>query len=141
MLRALMIAALLGPMHPIHSSTAELRLPAGAGPAEIVLRVFVEDFPPGQAAAAAGRYLAERFHLLDGRGTPVPLRLSGMTLDGAVLVLTLSTDSKQAWTGGRVWHGVLAERFSDQVNLVRIHRNGRSTTIVFSAGDGPKPLP
>jgi hypothetical protein len=40
-----------------------------------------------------------------------------------------------------VWHGVLAEKFSDQVNLVRVQRGDRSASLLFIAGDGPKPLP
>jgi hypothetical protein len=141
MLRALILAALLGAPHPIHSSSAVVSFPAGTGRASIVLRVFADDFPPGQSAGSAERYLAERFRVIDARERNVPLQLHGIAVDGAVLVLTLSAPAEGGLRGSRIWHGVLAERFSDQVNLVRVHRDGRVATVLFSAGEGPKPLP
>ena len=36
---------------------------------------------------------------------------------------------------------VLTERFADQVNLVRATYAGRSATLIFTRGDGPKALP
>jgi hypothetical protein len=141
MITAIALIALLGARHPIHSSSAVITFPSGSGRASIVLRVFADDFPPGQAVAPAERYLAERFALSDARGSKLPLRLHGIATDGAVLVLTLSAPPEGGLPGARVWHGVLAERFPDQVNLVRVQRGGRTTTILFTAADGPKPLP
>ena len=141
MFRVLALAALLGVPHPIHSSSAVVSFPSGTGRASIVLRVFVDDFPPGQAPASVDRYLSERFHLIDARGARVPIQLHGITVDGAVLVLTLSAPAGGASSGARIWHGVLGERFPDQVNLVRVLRDGRAATVLFTAGDGLKPLP
>lgn len=141
MITAIALVALLGARHPIHSSSAVIAFPSGGGRAKIVLRVFADDFPPGQAVLPAERYLAERFTLSDARGSKLPLRLHGITTDGAVLVLTLSAAAADGLPGARIWHGVLAERFPDQINLVRVHRGGRTTTILFTAVDGPKPLP
>jgi hypothetical protein len=58
-----------------------------------------------------------------------------------VLVLTLSAPAPAGLSGARIWHGVLAERFGDQVNIVQARYGGRSATLLFTAGDGPKPLP
>ena len=141
MLRVLALLALLSVRHPIHSSSAVVSFPAGTERASIVLRVFADDFPPGRATAAVERYLAERFRLTDAGGARVPIQLEGIAADGAVLVLMLSAPADGASSGARIWHGVLAERFPDQVNLVRVHRDGRAATLLFTAGDGPKPLP
>jgi hypothetical protein len=141
MLGPLALIALLIARHPIHSSSAVLSLPAGAARATIVLRVFADDFPPGNSRAPVERYLAQRFHLLDARGEIVPLSLDGIMVDGVVLVLTLSAPARDGLSGARVWHGVLAEKFSDQVNLVRVQRGGRSGSLLFIAGDGAKALP
>lgn len=141
MLNALVLIALLSSRHPIHSSSAVVSVPAGAARAAIVLRVFADDFPPGVSRGPIERYLADRFHLLDARGAVIPLRLDGVATEGVVLVLTMSAPAADGLSGGRVWHGVLAEKFSDQVNLVRVQRGDRSTSLLFISGDGPKPLP
>ena len=141
MLKALTLIALLGARHPIHSSSALMSFPAGTGRATIVLRVFADDFPPGQSRAPVERYLAERFRLLDQRGTVVPLTLEGLATDGVVMVLTLSAPAPDGLSGGRVWHGVLAEKYPDEVNIVRVRRGGATTSLLFIDGDGAKPLP
>ena len=140
MLNTLALLALLAAKHPIHSSSAVVSFPDGTPRVAIVLRVFADDFPPGTLPAPVERYLAERFRLLDGRGAIVPLRLDGISADGVVLVLTLSAPAPDGLAGGKVWHGVLAEKFSDQVNLVQVQRGGRSASLLFIAGDGAKPL-
>jgi hypothetical protein len=136
----LALIALLGTRHPIHSSSAVVTIPADMTRVTVELRVFADDFPPGPARAAIDRYLAERFHLLDGRGAIVPLRLDRIGVDGVVLVLTLSAPP-DGLSGGKIWHGVLAEKFSDQVNLVRVQHAGRSASLLFVTGDGAKRLP
>jgi hypothetical protein len=137
---AFALILLLGFHHPIHSSSAVVSLPVGGGPACIVVRVFADDFPPGDSPAPIGRYLAARFRILDRDNHPVALHLDSVRADGVVLVLTLSA-SAEALSGARIWHGILAERFSDQVNLVQVHRGTRSASLLFTSGDGPKPLP
>ena len=138
---AVSLIALLAARHPIHSSSATVTFPAGAARAAVVLRVFIDDFPPGRVREPIERYLADHFRLLDGRGRSVPLSIEGISVDGVVLVLTLSAPAPDGLPGGKVWHGVLAERFSDQVNLVRVERGGRSASLLFVAGDGAKALP
>ncbi len=138
---ALALLALLSARHPIHSSLAALSFPAGTARAEITLRVFADDFPPGQSRAPIERYLGERFRLIDGRGAIVPLRLDRLANDGVVLVLTLSAPAPDGLAGGKIWHGVMAEKFSDQVNMVRVQRGDRTASLLFIAGDGAKPLP
>ncbi|HEV8196751.1 MAG TPA: DUF6702 family protein [Gemmatimonadales bacterium] len=140
-LGALSLIGLLAARHPIHSSSTTVTIPADGVRVTVVLRVFADDFPPGRLRAPVERYLAERFRLLDRRGGTVPMTLDDISVDGAVLVLTLSARAPDGLSGAKVWQGILAERFSDQVNLVRVEHGGRSATLLFIAGDGAKALP
>jgi hypothetical protein len=137
----LSLLALLALPHPIHSSAATITLPPGGRVVSVAVRVFGDDFPPGRDPAAIARYLGQRFRLLDRRGRPMALTLDALHQDGAVLVLELSVPAPEGLAGVRIWHGVLAERFDDQVNIVQARYGGRSASLLFSAGDGPKPLP
>lgn len=115
--------------------------PAGTGRVSAVVRVFADDFPPGSEAARAQAYLADRFRIIDATGSVVPLRLEGIVTDGMALVITLSAPAPRGLAGARIWHGVLTERFADQVNLVRVSRGGHSGSLLFTAADGFKSLP
>jgi hypothetical protein len=137
----LVLLALIGVPHPIHSSSAAIRQAPGGQAASIVLRVFGADFPPGRDPVAVARYLAARFRLLDQQGRSVPLRLDRIGSEGTVLLLELSAAMPGGLAGARVWHGVLAERFDDQVNIVQARYANRAVSLLFTAGDGPKPLP
>jgi hypothetical protein len=141
MLTAFAILALLTGRHPIHSSSASLTLGQGTERATIVLRVFAEDFPPGRLPPAVLRYLAARFSMSDREGRPIPLQLEAVELEGPVLVLRLSAVIAGGLSGTRVWHGILAERFRDQVNILQAHYAGRAMSLLFTSSDGPKPLP
>lgn len=141
MLTALLLLALAGTRHPIHSSSAVVTIPPGGGSVSVTLRVFADDFPPGPLPVPAARYLAERFRVSDSRGRAVPLTVVEIRAEGVVLILTLTAPAPDGLVGARIWHGVLAERFPDQVNLVQVHRGTRSASLLFTATDGPKPLP
>lgn len=137
---SLIAAATILALHPLHSSSAQVQLPPSGGTGEVTVRVFAEDFPPGQDSAAAVQYLVRRFRITSQNGQAIPLVLRRLRRDGVVLILAL-TMTIPAGFGGSIWHGVLAERFPDQVNLVQVHRGARNATLLFSRGDGPKPLP
>ncbi len=137
----LALATLLAARHPIHSSAASLTLAPDGHTVALVLRVFAEDFPPGRAPDGIARYLADRFRLVDVTGQTLRLTLEAVQLEGLVLQLRLRADVSRGLHGARIWHGVLAERFSDQVNIVQAHYAGRSVSLLFTASDGPKALP
>jgi len=140
-LTALLLSAGLGAHHPIHSSSASLTLARDARSASIVLRVFAEDFPPGRSDPAIEKYLGERFRVYDASGRSLPLRLDGIGQDGVVLILSLTVSAPGGLRGARVWHGVLGERFRDQVNILQVHQAGQTVSLLFTASDGPKRLP
>lgn len=140
MVSLLPLAVLLA-AHPLHSSSAQVRLPDGAGAIEVVIRVFAGDFPSGSDRPAASRYFASRFRITDPAGQPVALEIRGVRLEGTVLVWSLAGTVPAGLRGGRIWNGILAERFDDQVNLVQLRRANRNTTLLFAAGDGAQPIP
>lgn len=141
MVALLTITTLLAARHPIHSSAAALTLSADGHTATLVLRVFADDFPPGRSPGAIDRYLAEHFRLMDGSGQALRLTLEAVQQEGLVLQLRLRATVASGLSGLRVWHGVLAERFSDEVNIVQARYGGRTVSLLFTASDGPKPLP
>ncbi|HEV8150808.1 MAG TPA: DUF6702 family protein [Gemmatimonadales bacterium] len=138
---ALTLAAVLLARHPIHSSSASLTLAPGERNVTVALRVFADDFPPGHLPAAIEGYLRERFRLTDRAGRPIALRLDAVRAEGLTLTLTLRAPVSEGLSGVRVWFGVLAERFSDQVNILQARYGGRTVSLLFTASDGPKPLP
>lgn len=139
-LAPLALLAWLGGRHPIHSSSASLTL-SPAGRVEIVLRVFADDFPPGRVPVAIERYLATRFGLYDRGGSRLATRFESLGEEGPVLTIRLTASATNGLAGARVWHGVLGERYPDQVNILQARYGGRSVSLLFTASDGPKPLP
>jgi hypothetical protein len=140
MVTLLPLAVLLA-AHPLHSSSAQVRLPEGPGVLEVVIRVFTADFPPGSDRSAASRYFANRFRITAPGGQPVALAIREVRVEGSVLVWSLAGTVTAGLRGGLIWNGILAERFDDQVNLVQIRQANRNTTLLFSAGDSAQPIP
>ena len=146
MLRAipllLTLAASAPAPHPIHSSSALLTIAPDGRHATLSIRVFAEDFPPGIRADQIVPYLAERFRISSPSSRAISRRLERTEVTGPVQVVELSLEAPGGLEGATLWHGVLMERFSDQVNLVQVRRGtgGRITMLLFSPGDGPKPL-
>ena len=141
-------AALLA-RHPMHTSVAEIREgPDGA--ATVAIRVYPDDLDaavPGAAApgaegdSALARYVRGGFRIADRRGRPVALRWQEIERSGDVLVLHLRGAVPGGLAGAGVSQELLAERFEDQVNVVRAVYAGRTTTLLFVRGDASKTLP
>lgn len=127
--------------HPIHSSSAEIVQAAGSELASIRLRAFADDFPPGVRADLAAPYLREHFRILARDGRVVSLTVDSLRVDGPVVLVSLSGRIPGGLPGTRVWHGVLTERFADQVNIVVLRYGDRSLRLLFVPGDSAKPVP
>jgi hypothetical protein len=133
--------------HPTHTSAAELSQEAG-GVVSVVIRLFADDIgatlgaPPGQkpTGEALRSYLAHGFVILDRSGTRVALAWDDGVLSGDVLKLRSRTRVAGELSGATVTNRLLTERFADQVNVVRATYAGRSATLIFTRGDGPKAL-
>lgn len=134
--------------HPTHTSAAELSQEPG-GTVSVVIRLFADDIgetvgaPPGQkpGGEALRSYLADRLVILDRSGTRVVLAWDDGMIRGDVLTLRSRTRVGSELSGAKVTNRVLTERFADQVNVVRATYAGRSATLIFTRGDGPKALP
>lgn len=135
------VLALLAAWHPIHSSSATITVAPGSLTAGIVVRAFADDFPPGASRAAVEKYLAERFRMTDRAGKLVALRVDSVRVEGLVVITELTASAPRGLSGFRIWHGVLSERFTDQVNIVQARYSGRSVSLLFTASDSAKPLP
>jgi hypothetical protein len=140
---------LMGARHPMHTAVTEITHIAGASITSIRIRVFADDF--GAIAAGAlgsgatdstmSRYVRERLTVAYPSGRPITLRWAGARRDGDVIVLTLEAHTPGGLGGARVFSGLLTERFDDQINIVRATYDGRTTTLLFTPGDGSKALP
>ncbi len=140
---------LMGARHPMHSTVAEVTHAAGSPAADITIRVFADDFgavvsaPPGTARAdsAMSRYVRGRFAVADGTARPAVLRWIGARREGDVILLRLAVPASGGLAGGRIWNGLLCDRFEDEINVVRATYGGRSATLLFTPGDHAKVLP
>lgn len=141
---ALIGAAVLSRIHPMHTSVAEITHNPMSRSADIRIRVFADDF--GSAVAAPGdsavrRYVRARFALADRTGRPLALEWLGAEPAGDVILLRLRAGVPDGLGGLRVASTLLCERFEDQVNVVRASYDGRSVTLLFTRGDLAKTLP
>ena len=140
------------PRHPLHTTLTQLSLRPATRSVEIVMRVFVDDFsaavarrsgagpvlmPPSDSAAY--RYVAEAFALTDRAGRRLPLRWGGARRTGDLLWLTLTAPATTL-EGVRVSNRVLVELHADQVNIVQANLGTRRASLLFTRGDGAKPL-
>ncbi len=131
----------LAPAHPFHASTAEIAIGAD-GNVRVEVRVFSDDLATvaGATLERQRSYVAQRFELRDQTGARVPVTLDSTAQEGPA---TRFSGFARVGTGNRatrVWHGVLLERFADQVNVVRVRVGGQRRTLVFSAGDSAQAL-
>ena len=142
-------AALLltGARHPMHTAVTEITHRAGTSIVDVRIRLFADDFgsigPPGSTAtdSAMSRYVRRRFTVANPAGRPIPLTWNSAKREGDVILLSLEAHAPRELRGVRVFSGLLTERFGDQINIVRITYDGRTTTLLFTPGDTPKVLP
>jgi len=132
------------PAHPLHTSMTEIVADA-AGEVRVAIRIYPDDLsgavgappalPPDSAVA---RYLRGRFALRDRGGRPVRLRWDGLTRHEDAVVIRLRATLATGLPGAHLTDLLLAERFRDQVNVVRASWPGGSATLLFTPGDGSK---
>ena len=137
-------AVALAGRHPMHTSVAELR--EAAGRVEVSIRVFPDDLdqavPGGERAGQALVSYVERvFQMSAGAGRKVRLHWKGVDRKGDVVLIRLESEPDVVLAGATVSHGLLHDRFKDQVNVVRASYGGRTTTLLFLPGDAAKRLP
>lgn len=148
----LLLAALLASTgieaHPLHTAVAEISHDPGSGTAAIHIRVYADDFASALSQdgttpsdSAMSRYVRGTFALTAPSGRPLPNRWVGAEHEGDVVVLHLLVNAPGGLAKAKVLSALLAERFADQVNIVRASYDGRATTLLFTRGETAKALP
>jgi uncharacterized protein DUF6702 len=144
---AIVLCGLAAPRgHPVHSSAAEIREVSGR--IVVTIRVFPDDLNTAVPGASAGHadsaladYVQRTFEIAGRDGRAVPLRWEGLDRAGDVLEMRLESGADVTLSGTTVRHGLLLERFPDQVNVVRASYGPHTATLLFMRGDDAKRLP
>ena len=149
---ALLVAVGSGPApasHPLHSALAEIEYQAKSGSVLIRVRAFRDDLAAATyvsgdsipADSVLSRYVHDRLALNDSNGRQVSLWWQGAHEEGDMVQLELRANLGGGLRHARIRTGLLCERFPDQVNIVRASYDGRTVTLLFTAGDSAKSLP
>jgi len=138
-----------GPVaHPMHTTFTEIAQPSLPGVVSITIRGFEDDladaarisFPRGSVDSAIASYLKHTTRLTDRRGQSIEIHPTSVRRRSNVIWLSFQTRDPVEISGGRFLNAALTERFDDQVNLVQITVRQRTRTILFTPGDGAKPI-
>ena len=136
--------------HPLHTTMSEVTADHRRGVIRVMIRVFAEDFaeavarsravqPLGPPERAALDYVRRAVVLSDGNRV-LPLRFCGTRRAGDVRWICMETESPVRTTDLRLQNTLLAEKFDDQVNIVRSMVSESPRSLLFTRGDGAKPL-
>jgi uncharacterized protein DUF6702 len=145
----LLLAALHGtaPAHPLHTTFTTIEWRPDSRTLQIAVRVFTQDLraalsrAPAWADSAVCRYArgAMVVHAGSGRTLQATRCAAQDTADVTWIRLEVPTATV---VGASVLSAFLFESFDDQVNIVQtsVVGGGRSRTMLFTKGDGPKPI-
>jgi len=150
---ALLVLALgAAPAHPLHTTLATVEWHADRHQLAVAVRMFTQDLAdavtrPRTAPAGAGaisdslacRYAAGMLSIRDAAGRPLRSTSCSTERTADVTWIRLIVPAESP-AGLRVLNALLFECFPDQINIVQASLEGRARTILFTAGDGPKPL-
>ncbi|MBV9773205.1 MAG: hypothetical protein JO040_04610 [Gemmatimonadetes bacterium] len=148
------VTALCGALtafHPLHTSLTEMSYDGASRTLQVQIRVFASDLqavtarkgapPVAQVSdAQALAYVNGNFALSTGR-TRLPLRWCGMRRGGDLFWICLRAPAPSGTQGVQVWNRMMFELFEDQINIVQVNTAGRRRSMIFTRGDGPRPLP
>jgi hypothetical protein len=138
--------------HPLHTTLAQVTADARGGAIDASIRVFAGDFAfavakrNGASAPADDRvsdaasfaYVAATFRVTDAEGKAAPLTWCGSRREGDVLWLCVRAAAGA--TGARLEDRMLFELFDDQINIVQTTDGAKKSSVLFTKGDGAKPL-
>lgn len=88
-------------------------------------------------------YSAEMFTIARGAGEVVPFRFLGVEISGDLVFVYADVARAAIMSDGQpveltVWSGLLHDYSAGQNNLVNLRLDGRTTSLAFAAGDGPR---
>ena len=140
--------------HPLHTSLTELSYEARGDTLRISLRVFVDDFT--KAAEGHARRVAKKggsarqsplatyafasMTLTDLTGKPIAMAFCGARRVGDLMWLCFRGVDSSRGKGIRIASRVLFDQFDDQINVVKATYAGRSSSLLFTLGDGARVL-
>ncbi|MEO8448161.1 MAG: DUF6702 family protein [Gemmatimonadota bacterium] len=127
--------------HPLHTSVTTVTQTAGSTRADVSVRVFLDDFPPGRDSAAIGAYLDRALIFTTEAGRRLALTFTAQRSEGSVLLLQAELQAPASLRGVRITNRLVVERFADQLNVVKVQSGGRATTLLFLSSDGAKEIP
>ena len=161
-MRALVLVVFLAPgsawirtaeAHPLHTSFTELTHDIRGGALRISLRVFVDDFTKAaelhaRRAAKPGKrggqtlvdYAIASMSLTDASGKPIAMAFCGAKRVGDLMWLCFSALDPSRGKGISIASRVLFDQFGDQINVVKATYAGRTSSLLFTSGDGPRLL-
>ena len=141
--------------HPLHTTLTELTYNSERRVVYAMIRVFVDDFGAAVSrhtgakpatdhtvpAAAAFKYVASAFTLIDQDGRRLPLKWCGERRAGEVLFVCVSAAAPRGLRGMAIRNALMFDMFSDQVNIVQARDARRKHSLLFTRGDRPKRIP
>jgi hypothetical protein len=149
------LGASSGRIHPLHTTITTIAYDAASHQATVTVRVFTNDLDTAIARRTRGRtlatgqpsdsasfaYLASEFTAAGRDGRPLPAQWCGSRVTGDLLWACLRLTTPGGLSGVRIRNQALVELFDDQVNVVMADYDGRRESLLFTKGDGAKPLP
>ena len=144
--------------HPLHTSLAELVVDQKTGAVQLSLRVFVDDFTkaaiafqqkqksvrPASTAAQPSPlvlYATSGFMVSDSHGRRVSFTSCGGKRVGDLMWLCFRGQMPSGGGGGfRVASNVMFETFRDQINIVQATYGSKKLNLLFTPGEGAKPV-
>ena len=138
--------------HPLHTTLAQVTADARAGTLDASIRVFAGDFALAVAKrngviapaddrvsdAASFAYVTATFRVSDAPGRSAALTWCGSRREGDVLWLCVRAAA--AVDHARLEDRMLFELFDDQINIVQTTDGAKQSSVLFTKGDGAKPL-
>ncbi len=127
--------------HPLHSSLTTVAWRPETRTVELAMRVFTQDLADALAhrTGTPCRYVQAALSLRDATGHAIPIARCSIDKADDVTWIRLSATVDDP-RGLRLSNAVLFELFADQINIVQSSIGGRSRTVLFTRGDGLKPL-
>ena len=139
----LVLALRAGGAHPLHTTLATVAWRADRHQLEVAVRVFTQDLAEAISGAvsdsAACHYASRVLSLRDAAGRPMGAGSCFTERAADVTWIRLIVPAATP-AGLQVLNAFLFERFPDQINIVQANLAGRARTILFTSGDGLKPL-
>lgn len=141
--------------HPLHTTITTITYDAASHQATVTVRVFTSDLDTaiarrtgrrslasaGASDSASFAYLASVFTAVGPNGRALAVQWCGSRLTGDLLWACLRLTTPGGLSGVRIRNQALVELFDDQVNVVMADYDGRRQSLLFTRGDGAKPLP